>query len=73
MTRIQPRLTRRELQSLIRRHAWTRLARRLKTADPRDIAAQMPGLHPNQRALVARLLDSREPSAQAARAATGPM
>ncbi|MGY6630693.1 MAG: hypothetical protein ACXIUL_06750 [Wenzhouxiangella sp.] len=63
MTRIQPRLTRRELQSLIRSHAWTRLARRLNSADPGDIAAQMPGLHPSQREVVARLLDSRRTSA----------
>ena len=44
MTRIEPRVTRRELQSLIRNRAWSRLARRLRSAHPADISAQLPGL-----------------------------
>ncbi|TVQ33202.1 MAG: hypothetical protein EA370_11985 [Wenzhouxiangella sp.] len=56
MTAIQPRITRKELQKLLRNHAWHRLEQRIHDASADNLKAQMPGLKPAQRSELMRLL-----------------
>ncbi|MCC5866810.1 MAG: hypothetical protein JJU31_16950 [Wenzhouxiangella sp.] len=59
MNQIQPRITRRELQQLIRQRSWRRLGKRLDQAHPQDIAAQLPGLHPQQQQTLVQFLSRK--------------
>jgi flagellar motility protein MotE (MotC chaperone) len=67
MNQIQPRITRRELQQLIRQGSWRRLGKRLEQAEPQDVAAQLPGLHPQQRQALLQFMSRRSGAGLAAR------
>jgi hypothetical protein len=52
---VAPKLTRRELRGLIKRQQWHRLRSRLAAASVEDLAVQLPGLRPQERAAVRAL------------------
>ena len=61
-----PRLTRHELRSLIKAEQWQLLQHRLARVPAQDVAAQLPGLRPQEQAALQALWTS-DNSAWAAR------
>lgn len=59
MRHIEPRITRREIQRLIRQKSWKRLAKRLEHAPVQDLAAHWPALHPKQQTALFEVLMRR--------------
>ncbi len=55
MQSIPPRITRLELQQLIRQRQWPRLRQRLEHASRSDIVAQLRGLRTHEQSVIRRL------------------